>query len=138
MKQPPSSLWLAATLVGVGTAFWLYATEPRKPWPKPTPPPPASPVFVPSKEHAPSVEEIEQAARSHYQQLELAIERSLVAKDRSSARRHSRSCCPNYSRSSRNVSSPGGEAGAREVRDLLRDEVARVWFRRTSVRPSTG
>src|SRR4051812_638752 len=81
MKRPSLLTLIVVALAGVGTAFWLSAKEPRRHWPKPTPPPPASAVFTPSKEHAPTPEEIELSARTNNQQLELAIERSLVARD---------------------------------------------------------
>jgi hypothetical protein len=70
-----------ATLIGVGAAFWLDAKEPRKPWPKATPPPPPSPIYTPSKEVAPGEEEIAAIARDHNQRLEVEIGTALMGKD---------------------------------------------------------
>jgi hypothetical protein len=73
---------VVVTLVGVGAAFWIDASEkPRRHWPKPTPPPPPSPIYTPSAEHAWSEEEIAQQARGHNARLEMEIERALVTKD---------------------------------------------------------
>ena len=129
MKPTSIITLVAATLAGIGTAFWLSANEARKPWPKPTPPPPASPVFTPSKEHAPSAEEIERAARSHYQQLELAIERSLVAKDPQQRETAFTFLLPELLQvEPKRVVALVAKQEPGEVRDLLRDEVARVWI----------
>ncbi len=72
---------LLVTLIGVGAAFWLDAKEPRKPWPKATPPPPPSPIYTPSNETAPSEAEIVEMARDHNQRLEDTLGRALYAKD---------------------------------------------------------
>ena len=110
-------------------AFWLSANEARKPWPKPTPPPPASPVFLPSKEHALSVEEIERAASSHNQQLELAIERSLVAKDPQQRETAFTFLLPELLQfEPKRVVALVAKLAPGEVRNLLRDQVARVWI----------
>ena len=72
-----------ALLVAFGTTCWLSASEPasKQKYPKATPPPPPSPVYTPSKERAPSAEEIERAARDHNAMLGAAIERALASKD---------------------------------------------------------
>jgi len=120
---------VAVTLAGIGTVLWLHATEPRKPWPKPTPPPPASPVFIPSKEHASSVEEIEREALSHYYQLELAIERSLVAKDPQQRETAFTFLLPELLQvEPKRIVALVAKQEPGDVRDLLRDEVARVWI----------
>jgi hypothetical protein len=72
---------VTATLVCVGMAFLLGAKEQRKPWPKPTPPPPASPIYHESRERVPTEEEIAHQASTHYQRLELAIESALAGTD---------------------------------------------------------
>jgi hypothetical protein len=129
MKPTSIITLVAATLAGIGTAFWLYANEARKPWPKPTPPPPASAVFTPSKEHAPSAEEIEHAASSHYQQLELAIERSLVAKDPQQRETAFTFLLPELLQvEPKRIVAMVVRQEPGDVRDLLRDEVARVWI----------
>jgi hypothetical protein len=129
MKPTSIITLVATTLAGVGMAFWLSANEARKPWPKPTPPPPASPVFLPSKEHAPSVEEIELAASSHNQQLELAIERSLVAKDPQQRETAFTFLLPELLQvEPKRVVAMVAKQEPGDVRNLLRDEVARVWI----------
>ena len=129
MKPTSIVALVAATLVGLGTAFWLGAHETRKPWPKPTPPPPASPVFIPSKEHAATPQEIELEARSHNQQLELAIERSLVAKDPQQRETAFTFLLPELLQvEPKRVVAMMARQEPGEVRDLLRDELARVWI----------
>jgi hypothetical protein len=81
--RPISNVILAlATLLGVGAAFCIDASEkPQRHWPKPTPPPPPSPIYTQSPEHAWSEEEIARQSRDHNAQLEAAIEGALVSKD---------------------------------------------------------
>jgi hypothetical protein len=127
----PTSLFtlVAATLAGVGTAFWLSANEPRRPWPKPTPPPPASNVFVPSKEPAPTPEEIGRTVRSNNEQLELAIERSLVARDPQQRETAFTFLLPELLQvEPKRVVTMVAKQAPGETRDVLRDEVARVWI----------
>jgi len=137
MKPTSIITLVATTLAGVGMAFWLGANEARKPWPKPTPPPPASAVFLPSKEQAPSVEEIELAASSHNQQLELAIERSLVAKDPQQRETAFTFLLPELLQvEPKRVVALMAKLAPGEVRNLLRDGVARVWIQ-TNERAAT-
>lgn len=129
MKPTSIVTLVAATLAGIGTAYWLSADEARKPWPKPTPPPAASPIFKPSKEHAATAEEIELAARSHNQQLALAIERSLVAKDPQQRETAFTFLVPELLQvEPKRIVDMVAKQEPGEVRDLLRDEVARVWI----------
>jgi hypothetical protein len=83
MKPTSIATLVVATLVAIGTACWLGAGEPpkRKPYPKATPPPPASPVYTPAREPAPSLEDIERDAREHDARLELDVERGLHSRD---------------------------------------------------------
>jgi hypothetical protein len=83
MKPTSIATLVIATLVAIGTACWLGASEPpkRKPYPKASPPPPASPIYTPSREPAPSLEDIEREAREHDERLELDIERGLHSRD---------------------------------------------------------
>jgi len=138
MARTPLIALIAATLVGVGTAVWLNADEPRKkPWPKPTPPPPASQVFTPSAEPAPTAEEIAEAARLHDQQLELAIERALVARDPQQRETAFTFLLPELLQvAPKRVVAMVERQEPGEVRDLLRDEVARLWIQ-TDVRTAT-
>jgi hypothetical protein len=81
--RPISIVSLAVvTLLGVGAAFLIDASEkPRRHWPKPTPPPPPSPIYTLSREHVPGEEEIAQQARVHNARLEAEILTALMAKD---------------------------------------------------------
>jgi len=130
MKPASIITLVAATLLGVGTAYWLSADEPRnKPWPKPTEPPPPSPIYTPSKERAPTADEIERAARSHVQQLELAIERSLVARDAQQRETAFTFVLPELLQvDPKRVVAMVARQEPGEVRDLLRSELARLWI----------
>ena len=129
MKPTSLVALVAATLAGIGTAYWLGANESRKPWPKPTPPPPASQVFTPSKERAPTPEEIELAAGSHNEQLALAIERSLVARNPQQRETAFTFLLPELLQvEPKRVVAMVAKQEPGEVRNLLRDEVARVWI----------
>jgi hypothetical protein len=129
MKSTSLITLVAVTLAGIGTAYWLSADEPRKPWPKPTPPPAASPIFKPSKELAPTAEEIELAARSHNEQLAVAIERSLVARNPQQRETAFTFLLPELLQvEPKRVVAMVAKQEPGEVRNLLRDEVARVWI----------
>ncbi len=126
----PTSLvsLVAATIAGVGMACWLGAGEPRKPWPKPTPPPPPSPVYTLSQERAPSADEIAEAARSHNQQLERAIERSL-ASDAQQREAAFTFLLPELLQfEPQRVVDLVTRQEPGKVRDLLRTEVAQLWI----------
>jgi hypothetical protein len=79
--KPTSIVTLAvATLIAVGSAVWLGAGEKRnKPWPKPTPPPPASQFFEDSPDRAQTVEEIDRDLREHNDRIEREIELAVVS-----------------------------------------------------------
>jgi hypothetical protein len=83
MKPASIITTVCATLIACGTAYWIDAREPppRTPYPKATPPPPASNVFAESKEPAPSEDEIERTARERNGVLQAAIERALEQRD---------------------------------------------------------
>lgn len=120
---------LAATLAGVGIAFWLSANEARKPWPKPTPPPPASPVFKTSKEPAITPEEIDQAARSHNERLALTLERSLMGKDAEQREMAFTFLLPELLQvEPERVVAMLAKQAPGPASDQLREEVARVWI----------
>jgi hypothetical protein len=135
MSKPTTITLVAITAVAlfasIGSAYWLDAREPKKPYPKATPPPPPSAVFAPSKERAPTAEEIEQQARDHNAKLELAIERALAARDP-----HQRETAFTFLLPELLQVDPARvvEMVARqspgEARDALRSEVARQWITR--------
>lgn len=130
MRPAPIITIVCATLLAIGTAYWLGAGEKKKPYPKATPPPPPSPVYTPSKERAPTEEEIVRDAREHNAQLALAIERSLVshAQQRETAFTF---LVPELLQlePARLVAMVGAQEPG-EARDALRNEVARQWITR--------
>jgi len=135
MKPATLSLVVGTVLtlvVAIGAAYRLDAREPRKPYPRaPPPPPPPSPVFTPAREPAPNAEEIERLARSHNARLALQIESALYARDPHLREQAFTFLLPELlqlepTRATDMVArqDPG------EMRDLLRDEVARQWVSR--------
>jgi hypothetical protein len=82
MKPTSIVTLVVATLLAAGSAAWLIAGEPRnKPWPKPTPPPPASADFATSPERAQTTEEIDRDLREHDDHIERELELALVSHD---------------------------------------------------------
>ncbi len=135
MSKPTTITLVAITAVAlfasIGSAYWLDAREPKKPYPKATPPPPPSDVYTPSKEHVPTAEEIERQARDHNAQVGLEIERALAARDPRQRETAFTFLLPELLQVD-----PGRvvEMVARqepgEARDALRTEVARQWITR--------
>jgi hypothetical protein len=130
IKHCPFFLLIA--LLSVGAVYWTDAGEkPRRHWPKPTPPPPASPNFTPSTEHAWSEEEIARQAREHNGRLEMEIERALASRDAQRREAVFTFILPELVQvdPARVVAmmarQPPGEA-----RDTLRNEVMRQWIAR--------
>jgi len=120
---------LLVTLLGVGAAFWLDAKEARRPWPKPTPPPPPSPIYTPSKETAPSEEEIVEMAREHNQRLEHTIEQALIEKDAEQREAAFTFLLPELVQVDPDrVAAMVAAFGPGEARDTLRTEVTRQWI----------
>ena len=73
---------LALTLLTLSTACSPEEGYKRpKVWPKPTEPPPASPIYHDVAEQMPSEEEIERAAVEYYAILEAELERGLLGND---------------------------------------------------------
>jgi len=122
---------LLVTLIGVGATFWLDAREPRKPWPKATPPPPPSPIYTPSKEVAPGEEEIVEMARAHNQRLENTIGRALNEKDAGQREAAFTFVLPELIQVDPDrVVAMMDSLGPGEARDTLRTEVTRQWIAR--------
>ena len=135
MSKPTTITLVAVTVIAlfasIGSAYYLDAREPKKPYPKATPPPEPSPVFAPAKERAPTAEEIERQARDHNARLGLEIERALAARDPQQRETAFTFLLPELlqvdpGRVVEMVSrqQPG------EARDVLRTEVARQWITR--------
>jgi hypothetical protein len=135
MSKPTTITLVAITVVAlfasIGSAYYLDAREPKKPYPKATPPPPPSDVYTPSKERVPTAEEIERQARDHNAMLGLEIERALAARDPRQRETAFTFLLPELLQVD-----PGRvvEMVARqepgEARDALRTEVARQWITR--------
>ena len=81
MKSTSTLTIIAATLIALGTAYWINAREPRRVWPKPTPPPPASSIYNDVQEEMPSEADIEREAREHPARLEEAIQDAVNSRD---------------------------------------------------------
>jgi hypothetical protein len=131
----PSSIitTICATLIACGTAYWIDAREPppRTPYPKATPPPPASNVFAESPEPAPGEDEIEMTARERTGVLQASIERALAERDPQQLEAVFTFLLPELLQvdPARAVSMYQDiESG--KGRDLLRSEIARQWIGR--------
>ncbi|HET9475227.1 MAG TPA: hypothetical protein VFO82_15110 [Steroidobacteraceae bacterium] len=130
MKPSSITTLICATLVAIGTACWLSATEPasRKPYPKATPPPPPSDVYTPSKEPAPTSKQIEQALREHDAMLAMVIERALVSRDPRQRETAFAILMPELLQvDPQRVVAMLARQQPGEARDVLRDEMARQW-----------
>jgi hypothetical protein len=133
MKPTSIATLVLATLVAIGTACWLGAREPpkRTPYPKATPPPPASPIYTPSRETAPSLEEIERDALENEPRLEAAIESGLHSRDATVREAAFTFLMPDLLQVA-----PGRAVNIYqrqkpgELRDILRMEIARQWITR--------
>ena len=134
MKPTTISLVIGTALtliVAIGAAYRLDAREPRKPYPKATPPPPPSAIFTPAKEPAPSAEDIERHAQEHAATLALEIERALYARDPHRRETAFTFLLPELLQfePERAVDMVARQEPG-EARDALRDEVARQWITR--------
>jgi hypothetical protein len=133
MKPSSIATLVIATLVAIGSACWLGAREPptRKPYPKATPPPPASPIYTQSRESAPSLEDIEREAREHDARLEIDIERALHARDGQARETAFTFLLPELIQvAPERVIALVARQKPGEPRDVLRMEVARQWITR--------
>lgn len=135
MSKPRTISLVAITVVAlfasIGSAWWLDAREPRQPYPKATPPPPPSPVYTPSKERAPTAEEIERQARDHNARLGLEIERALVSSNAQQRETAFTFLLPELLQvDPERVVDMVAKQQPGEVRDALRTEVARQWITR--------
>ncbi|MEO8017318.1 MAG: hypothetical protein ABI769_05865 [Pseudomonadota bacterium] len=131
MKPNSIVTLIAATLLGVGTAYWLGASEGRRPWPKPTPPPPPSPIYTPSRERAPTSEEIAHQAREHNQRLVLEIRRALATTNAGQRETAFTFLLPELLQvDPARVAAMVARQEPGEARDTLRTEVVRQWIAR--------
>ena len=133
MKHSSIIKMVCATLVAIGTTCWLAANEPprKEPYPKPTPPPPPSAVYTPSKERAPTVQEIERAAREHNGMLAAVIERALVSGNPQQRETAFAILMPELLQvDPQRAVAMFARQQPGEARDVLREEVARQWVAR--------
>ena len=120
-----------ALFAAIGAAYRLDAREARKPYPKATPPPPASDVFTDVKEPIPDEQQIEARARDHDAQIEQQIERALVARDPQQRETVFTFLLPELLQlAPERVVAMVARQQPGEPRDVLRDEVARQWVTR--------
>src|SRR4051812_39018047 len=120
-----------ALFAAIGAAWRLDAREARKPYPKATPPPPASTVFRDLKEPVPDERQIEAQARDHNAQLERLIERALVARDPQQREAVFTFLLPELLQvEPERVVALVARLEPGEARDVLRDEVAQQWITR--------
>jgi hypothetical protein len=133
MKPTSIATLVAATLLAIGSACWIGAREPptRKPYPKATPPPPASPIYTQSKEPAPTLEDIEREAREHDARVEADIERALQARDPLAREAAFTFLLPELIQvAPGRVVALHARQKPGEPRDVLRKEIARQWITR--------
>jgi hypothetical protein len=135
MSKPTTITLVAITVVAlfasIGSAYYLDAREPKKPYPKATPPPPPSDVYIPSKERVPTAGEIERQARDHNATLGLEIERALAARDPRQRETAFTFLLPELLQvEPARVVEMVARQQPGEARDALRTEVARQWITR--------
>jgi hypothetical protein len=131
LMKPTSLVTLVVTTLLVGSAVWLNAGEerPKKPWPKPTPPPPASAIFEPSLERAQTAEEIDRDLAEHDDRIERELELALDSRD--PARREAAFVflLPELLQvSPKRVTAMVDRQEPGNTRDTLRTELTRQWI----------
>jgi hypothetical protein len=130
MKPTSIVTLVAATLLAVGSAYWLDGRELRKPYPKAAPPPP-SPIYTPSQEYVQSAAEIARVAQTHNASLALEIERALVARDSQERETAFTFLLPELIQvDPERVVAIVARQEPGEARDTIRDEGARQWITR--------
>jgi hypothetical protein len=131
MKSPPVLTIVFALMIAVSTAHCGDSSESYqrpKVWPKPTPPPDASPVYHDVKERAQTEEEIEDDAATYYSRLERQFTEGLKSTDAQKREAAMVFLLPELLQvePKRLVDLHESlEPGA--TRDVLRTEVARLW-----------
>lgn len=121
---------VAALFAAIGTAYRLDAREPKKPYPKATPPPPPSPVYTELKGLVVTEADFERFDREHYALLEQEVERALAGSDPQQRETVFTFLVPELLQvePGRLVSLLGRQEG--EARTVLREELAGQWVRR--------
>jgi hypothetical protein len=135
VKPPPLVTIVSALFVSLGTAHCADESagtyqRPKK-WPKPTDPPPASPVYHEVREPVPDEAQIERAAREHYAKLEREIAQALEASDADRREAVIVYLLPELLQVEPDrVLNLMARAGPGARGELLRHEVARLWIAR--------
>ena len=131
MKRTPFSVLVGAALVALGAACSPSANEARRHWPKPTPPPDASPIYHDVQEHIPTEEEIEREAREHPARLEGGIESALRGSDARLREAAYVFMLPELLQvEPARAVALHARLQSGEARDQLRTEIARLWIGR--------
>jgi hypothetical protein len=121
---------VVALFAAVGTAYRLDAREPKKPYPKATPPPPASNVFEESTEPVMTEAQIEAQARDHNGMLARQIERALVSRNPQERETVFTFLLPELLQFEPALLVDMLARQQGEPRDVLREEMARQWITR--------
>jgi hypothetical protein len=136
-RLPITTLAAVATLAltaTFGSVYYLHAHDApvkRRPWPKPTPPPPASPIYEESKERAPDEAEIAAEAATHLRRVALGVERAMLSNDRDAREAAFTFLLPELVQiEPRLVVDMIAAMKPGEPRDTLRTELARHWISR--------
>jgi hypothetical protein len=137
MRRPSLATIAAVATLALASAFggtyYLLAHEApvkRRPWPKPTPPPPASPIYEEAREPAPTEEQIELDARTRSVRITRAIELALVTRDPLAREAVFTFLLPELLQVEPRLAVDLFEAQRGEPRDVLRTEIARQWVSR--------
>ena len=130
MKPTSIATLVVATLIAVGSAVWLGAGEKRNPpWPKPTPPPPASQDFEASPERAQTTEEIDRELREHDDRIEREIELALSSPDTTRREAAFTFLLPELLQvAPGRVTALVARQHRGKARDMLRTELTRQWI----------
>src|SRR5262249_55708999 len=131
------SLVVVVACAVLGSAWLLWAHESRHdprpivPYPKATPPPPPSSVFTPSRDAAPSAEDIEREAREHVDVLAAGLWRCLESRDARARETAFTFVMPELVQTApRRLVALLKDAPPGDARDTLRTELARQWITR--------
>jgi hypothetical protein len=119
------------SLVVGGSALYLHAREePRRPYPKATPPPPPSPIYIPSTDKVPTEAEVDLALAMYDDRLLAEVARALQTRDAQAREGAFAFLLPQLLDSvpQRVVELFDRQEG--EARETLRAEMARQWVSR--------
>jgi hypothetical protein len=141
MSRTSITTLVVVTLAALGTACWLYASDSQakkgavpeayqrpKVWPKPTDPPPASPIYHDLDEPVPGEADIERDVRGLNAWLERETESAILSGDPQRWEYAMVFLLPELLQVEPvRVTALLARLKAGKVRDTFRDEVARLW-----------